>query len=396
MSSSSRLTALDGLRGVAALVVVLYHLSLVARPVLDGDEPAIGWTVATETPLKLAFAGTEAVLVFFALSGLVVALPALRSRERDGFSWAGFFASRLVRLYVPVWGSLVFATALIFLIPRTPSGVSQGEWITRANATDVTWASFFAEASLTPASYNIVNVLWSLRWELAFALLLPVFIAVALAVRKHVWIAAVGAMLATIAGRLVQNEALVYLPVFLLGTLVAVRLDDVREWAAAKPRRGLWVAVGTVSGLLLVASWIGRPLVGPGTPAASTLWGLAGVGAIGVILLALGSTGARRVLDTRPAQWLGRVSFSLYLVHVPIIATLTFVLGEERWWLVALITVPLSLVTAAVFFRIVERPAHLLARRTGTVVGATAHRIMAPRPSAPVSDRTEEIAVGAR
>jgi peptidoglycan/LPS O-acetylase OafA/YrhL len=62
------------------------------------------------------------------------------------------------------------------------------------------------------------------------------------------------------------------------------------------------------------------------------------------------------------------VSFSLYLIHVPILATLSFLLGDEKWWLVALLTIPLALLAAWAFHRGIERPSHRLARRISEVV----------------------------
>lgn len=56
------------------------------------------------TPVHLVWAGTEAVLVFFVLSGFVLAGPLPQRARRD--RWATWYASRLVRLYLPVWASL--------------------------------------------------------------------------------------------------------------------------------------------------------------------------------------------------------------------------------------------------------------------------------------------------
>ncbi|HEV7949025.1 MAG TPA: acyltransferase family protein, partial [Glaciihabitans sp.] len=67
---ATRLNSLDGLRGIAALVVVFYHLSLVARPFLDTGHTGDVWWWLTETPLKVFTLGTESVLVFFVLSGV--------------------------------------------------------------------------------------------------------------------------------------------------------------------------------------------------------------------------------------------------------------------------------------------------------------------------------------
>jgi peptidoglycan/LPS O-acetylase OafA/YrhL len=369
-----RLPALDGVRGLAAVVVVLYHVSLIAQPFASGGTAERVWDGVTESPLKLFFAGTEAVLVFFVLSGLVVVLPLLRG----SVSWPAFFASRLVRLYVPVWGALAFAAALIALVPRPASAVSPGEWISEANASTVTLASLLREASLTPVSYDIVNTLWSLRWEVIFTASLPLAVGLAVLLRRHTAaLVSVGAavVVATVLGRVAGVDALVYLPVFLLGTLVAVRLADIIAWAGRRPRPLCWALVGWSSALVLVASWIGRPIAPAGGRTSDVLWGLAALGALGIVIVAVCSPGAGRVLRARVPQWLGTVSFSLYLVHVPVIVTVAYVVGDRSWWLVGLVGVPLSVLAAWAFHAAVERPSHRLARRTGRLVDAVISRV---------------------
>ncbi|MGG7509333.1 acyltransferase family protein [Plantibacter sp. YIM 135249] len=373
--ATGRLHALDGMRGVAALVVVFYHVSLLARPFAGSGFSGTAWTVATESPLKLAFAGTEAVQVFFVLSGLVVALPVLKG----GVSWVGFLVSRFARLYLPVWGALVFATLLIGIFHRDPSAVTPDAWIINANATSVTPLAFLREATLTPASYNIVNTLWSLRWELIFSALLPLGVAIVVAIRRHAWIAAGAFIALMVIGRVVGNDALVYLPAFLLGSLMAVRLDDIRAWSV-RPRPWLWSVVAIGSAGLLVASWIARPLVDSGSPAGKALWGLSGAGAAGLILLAIGCATAARVLEWSVPRWLGKISFSLYLVHAPLLATLAFALGDERWWLVGVIGIPLSIIVAAGFYQIVERPSHRIARWLGARATKQLDAVRQPKP----------------
>lgn len=355
--SSPRITSLDGLRGLAALGVVLYHLSLLAHPALSAST----WAWMTQSPLKVLFPGTEAVLVFFVLSGLVVALPALR----PGFSWRRYYPARLLRLYVPVLGALVFATILILVLPRDPSTMPEGSWMRDAQASEVTPAAFLAEASLLPESYDIDNVLWSLRWELFFSLLLPLFVWFALRCRRASIPLAVLAMLATVAGRLLEIDALVYFPVFLLGTIIAINVDAIRAFAERRDSHWLWPGVAVLSIALLLASWFARPLVAGGIEIADLLWGLAGIGAFGVVVVTIAWRRARTVLERPSAQWLGRISFSLYLVHAPILGTLGYLFGMERWWLTCVIGLPLSIVVGAVFHRWVERPSHDWARRAG-------------------------------
>jgi peptidoglycan/LPS O-acetylase OafA/YrhL len=376
-----RLTALDGLRGVAALIVMLHHMYLVAVPSLrsvGGSAPGSLYWWVSGTPLKLLTAGSEAVLVFFVLSGLVVALPALRNSR---FSWSGFLASRIARIYLPVWASLAIGTALIWLVPRDPLAVTPGSWVASSNATSTTAATLLNQMSLTTASYDINNVLWSLRWELAFSVLLPLFAVVAVLVRRR-WLLAVSVTFAlSLLGLLTNIDALRYLPVFFIGTLMAVRLDSIQEWTRRRLRRpharrwGIALVVGSLG--LLIAHWCAEPLAAPGTLPGRVLTQLAMLGAAGLVLAAIGVPFLRRALDSRPSQWLGRVSFSLYLIHVPILATLAFLLGDDNWWLVALLTIPLALLTAWGFHHAVERPFHRVARRTAQVTATGSAKITA-------------------
>ncbi|SDL33354.1 acyltransferase family protein [Microbacterium azadirachtae] len=371
--NGNRIGSLDGLRGLAAGIVLIHHASLIAEPWLD---PA-GWAVLTQSPLKLLIAGSEAVMVFFVLSGLVVALPALR----PGFSWARYFPARLFRLYVPVIAALGAAALLVKVIPRDASTMPDDSWMQDAQATSVSAGDVLSQMTLLRADYPIDNVLWSLRWELFFSLLLPLYVWVALRVRRFAVPVGVLTVVLMFAGRASGNSALAYLPVFLLGTLIAVRFDDLRGLAAGpRARRALpWVAA--LAGTMLIASWLARPLTA-GTIAADVLWALAGAGAALLVILAVIWPRAERALGTRPMQWLGRISFSLYLVHAPILATLCYLLGAERWWLACLIGVPLSLVAAAAFHALVERQSQVLARRAGAIGEALAERASVRRVGA--------------
>ena len=358
--TSARITGLDGLRGFASLAVVLYHVSLIAKPELSETT----WAWLTQSPLKIMFPGTESVLVFFALSGLVVALPALRS----DFAWTRYYPSRLLRLYLPVFGALIFAAVLIVAIPRDPASMPVGSWLRDAQATAITPLSLLTEASLLPESYDIDNVLWSLRWELFFSLLLPLFVWVAIRFRRAGPYLAALAVACTVAGRMLHNDALVYFPVFLLGTIIAIHLDSIRGFAERTHARMLWPALALLAGVLLIASWLSRPFVESGSELGDVLWGLAGVGATLIVLLVIVWPALRRGCERPSALWLGRISFSLYLVHAPILGTLGYLLGREHWWVTCLIGVPISLGVAAVFYRWVERPSHRLARRAGGYV----------------------------
>src|SRR5262245_36856658 len=112
MASSQRFASLDGLRGVAALVVVVHH-SLLVSPMLaaayyGGDITGALHRIAVYSPLHLLWGGKEAVVVFFVLSGFVLVM-AMRSRS---FDWASYFPSRLLRLYLPVAGAVALGALI--------------------------------------------------------------------------------------------------------------------------------------------------------------------------------------------------------------------------------------------------------------------------------------------
>lgn len=369
--------ALDGVRGVAAVVVLLYHLTLMARPRLE-QTPGL-WEWITQSPLRPLTAGSEAVLVFFVLSGLVVSIPALSA----SFDWLRYYPGRLIRLYLPVIGAVLFAVALIVFVPRIPGAITPDSWLADRVASSVSLGQILEESSLLPQTYTIVNVLWSLRWEVMFSVLLPVFIALGLAVRRHRALAAIVSVALMVTGRLLEVDALVYLPTFFLGTLIAVSLPDVRAWAARVNQRGgalIWGSLAAASVLVLVASWLARDIAPAGSSASAVLWGLAGAGAAGLILVAIGSPLAERMLSARLPLWLGRISFSLYLVHVPVLASVAYLLGDDMWWLVALIAFPASFAIAWLFHVAVETPAHRLARRVGNRVASRRDPVPQPTP----------------
>ncbi|MBW4042233.1 MAG: acyltransferase [Acidobacteria bacterium] len=357
-----RVHALDGLRGVAAFLVVLHHVLLIAQPVSQPPgEPAFGsgWWWLERTPLKLLTAGHEAVIVFFVLSGVVVVLPALRHVD---FSWPGLVVSRVVRLLLPAWAAIVFATALLLAVPRVPSQVTGGSWLAGQVQSTWGWQQLVVEFSLMGGSVHYDNVLWTLKWEFLFSLLLPGFLVVAVLVRRWWLPAGLLAVGLSVAGAVGHIDTLQYLPIFFLGTLIAVRLQAIEGWSESRRARRLLAMILPISALVLICQFLLTPLVPAGSDGSHALVGLEALGGAGIVVVAGAATRFRRFLESRVPQFLGRISFSLYLVHLPVLATLTWLLGDWNWPVAALIGVPLATLTGWGFFRLVEKPLHKLAR----------------------------------
>ena len=367
-----RYPALDGLRGVAALVVLLHHVAFVvpafATTYFTQELPPTGsllWWFSY-TPLKLLTAGPEAVVVFFLLSGFVLALEPL---NRSGFDWVAYYPRRIARLYVPIVASVVLAVALLLLVPRDPSAVT-GAWSAVLADPRVSIGTVARESTVLFGAEFLINPpLWSLVWEVWFSLLLPLFVAVVVLVRRAWWAAALVGFGMSLVGMRLHLPALGYLPMFLIGVALASGAGDLRAVAARIQgwRFGTmaWAALTALGALLLVFTWMVRGTAAIDVVAAATVSGFTVVGATLLVVCCAFSPAAGRVLTTRPATWLGRISYSLYLVHVPVLLAITFAIGDAQWWWIVVAAIPASLLVAWGFARVVEMPAHRFARWLG-------------------------------
>jgi peptidoglycan/LPS O-acetylase OafA/YrhL len=370
-----RLRSLDGLRGIAAAIVVLHHSALlnpgVSAVYLTGAAPASGTFAAIiiRTPLQLLFSGQEAVLVFFVLSGLVVAIPAL---DTVGFPWIAYYPRRVVRLLLPVVASVLLAAILIRFTQRDPSTAVSG-WAAEGTFAQLDWRELLRNFDVLGGSNLLNNPLWSLRYELLFSVLLPLYIVIAVVARRRWWIAVVATVPAILLGGLIGDGVWVYLPVFLLGTLAAVRREDLARFVDRVPHRARnVVGAGSLAvGLLLLdARWIGAA-VRPGSATGQTIGGVASVyGATLLVVLAMVWSPLVRALEVRFVAWLGRISFSLYLVHVPILVATSSVMRGLPWYWSPVVGIPISIAVAVVFARFVEGPSHRLSQRIGRAIDA--------------------------
>jgi peptidoglycan/LPS O-acetylase OafA/YrhL len=206
-----------------------------------------------------------------------------------------------------------------------------------------------------------------------FSLLLPVYVALA-RVARRASLVKVLVMLDLIAiGVRSGHTWLIYLPVFGIGSAMAGDLDRIarlRDWLHDR------IAVTVVlllAGLALLDTNGLRLLHGPvPIQSAGTSVGTA-AGAGLLVLLVLVARPVRAVCESRVAQWLGRQSFSLYLVHEPIVVSVVLLLGPGTSIFVALaISVPLSLAAAWLFQVLLESRAHDLSRRVGQAITAAA------------------------
>ena len=343
--------ALDSLRGLAAVVVVLHHCAM-TKPGLHE------WLDGTYV-LRPFIAGPSAVYVFFVLSGLVLYLT---FEGKDGFYYPSYLAKRITRIWLPLVAA-VLLSAMLYIGIRPQPIASLSLWFN-----DRSWSEFPSAKlilghllPLNPWRYQTLdNVIWSLVHELRISIIFPF---IALTVRYDTRVALGGSLAIVLAsfyaldhnmpGVIVQMASTMrYVLLFAVGAAIARHRDRVQQsWATPLGRYFVYVAVGV--GLTLVSLQDDTLLTDL----------LISSGAILLVGVAL-SCDLDTILHKPILIWIGKVSYSLYLLHVLVLLTIVHLCYGRLPTIILLITVPLlSLIVAGISFRFIERPSMEMGRR---------------------------------
>lgn len=353
MPSPSFRPDLEGLRGIAVALVVLFHAHLLG---------AVG-----------GFIGVDA---FYVLSGFLITGLLLRELAAKGRLDLVAFYGRRARRILPAAtvAIVVILVAAAFIVApldltaiaadATASGLFVGNVLFAFRATD-----YFASSTPSPFLHY-----WSLGVEEQFYLVWPLLLLLAFRARRL---------------------SLVVLAVCVLSFALSIVLTSVQApWAFyGLPTRAWQLALGALLALhgpalsrlpsppIAIGGWLGIALLGVAAAVLDPTTGYPGFAALlpttAVALVILGGArpgGPGRLLGVAPLRLLGRISFSLYLYHWPVLVLAPVVLGELspdlRWALVGL-----SIAAAAVSWKLVEEPfrrARLLRPRRSFVFASSA------------------------
>jgi peptidoglycan/LPS O-acetylase OafA/YrhL len=335
VGTADRLLGLDGIRGLAVVAVVLFHL----------------WP-------RIAPAGFIGVSVFFTLSGFVITRGLLAENERTGsISLRSFWGRRVRRLW-PAATTTLAAVVLVWFVTG---------WGTRAIGRDIV-SSFLQVANwrylVSNDAYGSgetpVSHFWSLAIEEQLYVVVPV---VVWALRRRLDVLAAvlsllvaGSVLATASAN--GDANVVYYSTFtrsaelLAGALLAVASMHLPVVAPSRSRQLVAGVAGTAA--LAVLGW--SILAASLSTAFLYEGGLTLVAVPSVVALAgaIWSPGLVRVLSVRPLRWLGAVSYGIYLIHWPLhvaFANTGFPRVLQPW-----IVLGLTLLLAPLSFRFIEEP----------------------------------------
>jgi peptidoglycan/LPS O-acetylase OafA/YrhL len=344
-----RVAGLDGLRGLAAVYVLMFHcwlLTFAGFPANRG--PA--WT-------GVFMYGRLAVVFFLALSGFSLALSPAVKGWRLG-SVATFARRRVWRILPPYWAALLFS---LWVGHHVVAASHHGPPTARAT---VIYASMLQDVFWAPTPNG---AFWSIAVEAELYLVFPLLIFL----RRR--IGALGVLAFAVVPLVVYgllapnanpvegpNHLVAYLaPVFVAG-VVAAGVVTASERIRRIPWH--WPAVATAAPVVAVIV-----LRGSVWTVHHYFWIDLAVTPAMVFLIMSVATGRavslRRLLDTRPLRSLGSFSYSLYLVHLPIVMIISRKLvrpyagrGVGAFWLTLGLGLVLSITFAWGFARLFELP----------------------------------------
>ncbi|WP_336712303.1 acyltransferase family protein [Arthrobacter sp. USHLN218] len=351
------LPEIQALRALAVLMVVAYHL-----------EPR--W-------LPGGFVGVD---VFFVISGFLITGHMLREVERTGtLSLRNFWAARVRRILPAALLTIgVVLAATLLLAPMTQwaqvgtqalaSTFYLQNWVLAADSVD-----YLAAADSATALQHF----WSLAVEEQFYLFWPLLVLLAVAVirkRRSTFTSAARhsgpspARLAVVLFAWVTAASLAFALWFTdTGNPAAYFITPTRIWelglggllAAALSYTERWQQLRSLLALAGLATIAAAAFLLDGAdpfPGAAALLPVLGTMAV----IAAGRTSGRlslhRLVDLKPVQWTGNISYSLYLWHWPLIVFYKTLAGKEPGPAPSLLLLAASFALAALSFYWVETP----------------------------------------
>jgi peptidoglycan/LPS O-acetylase OafA/YrhL len=295
------------------------------------------------------FNGRAAVSLFFVLSGFVISLGIDTSRNLDAGTYVAFLTRRFFRLLPPLWAAIVFS----FIIQ-----VHRGATYDLPSVLNFL---FLADLSINPVE-------WSLVLEIAVCMIYPLLL---FALRRlsvsaqALVLVAVAAMQLRDPIQLHYGETVAPLPLycFCLGIVVPTLGRMIIEGPLARISAPLaasaLVAIGLSAPIAAFAEFYPTPLA----QRVSVIWNILTVPTAAFYLISWLVYADRpiSILKNSAALFLGKTSYSIYILHGPIMAATweivtSFSSPRERLFVGLLVVIPPTLILSYINYHYVERP----------------------------------------
>lgn len=317
-----RYIELDSLRGLAALAVFFSHV--VNMSVM----PDWFYRYFDKSIFHLLWDGTAAVMFFFVLSGFVLSLPYIGETGRQP-DYLPFIIKRIFRIYPAYLLALVISVLLkIYLFtPEGLAGFSQfGNQFWQWRTEELSMSVILKHAAMIGPKFEmgqIDPIIWSLVVEMKVSVLLPVIL-LFFKELKSAWTQLALVFATAVAYRLadldmieriplLNDDTLFYIPMFMAGILLAKYRHCLSDFV--KRQSQTVNAAAFIFGLLLYS---GRFSLAFLLFSYNTYFYITALGACIIVVYAVALPERFTLLVSRPARFLGDISYSFYLLHFPI------------------------------------------------------------------------------
>lgn len=328
----------DGVRACAALAVMAIHAQMPGA--------ALGWS---------------GVNCFFVLSGFLITGILLQSKGNADY-FSGFYLRRALRIF-PAYYLLICALLVIGLVTARPTSDAFYYFVYVQN---------FAQAIIGEqliAFPQSATHTWTLAVEEQFYLLWPLAVAVLspAALRRLIVSLICLGPLARIAVGLISSDwvAPYYLTPCEVDALAWGALAATWDWQRNRrtiERSARYCLAGAATVLAAAACYLGYDRLGSGalqnagSIPGSLFFSLLGISYLALLIVAQSGGTLTRLLEWSPLRYLGRISYGLYLYHLPLFWTVNHVFLNWPFWSSVAIKFGGTTLLAAISYRFLERP----------------------------------------
>lgn len=332
---ASRLSYLDASRGLAALAVLLAHFHPTILPALNNS-----WIL--KTPFRIIADGEAAVLYFFILSGFVLTVSLKQVSNLTFWVYLRFIVKRIFRIFPAFLATLVLTVVLLNVIQSRPESWLDRFWIHSPDLLSAIKESLLIIRLPNDPPQRLIPQDWTLSIELAISLFLPLM---AWAISKNKYFT-----------MLVIYFAIQFLALddfvfdFAMGVFLASNAEQLKsKWLGLKYKSPVIIA----SLIIICADYLIPMFMNYSDVLLihHKSWGLA------VLLWALiSSQKVQRFLSNLPMVFLGRISYSFYLLHLILLLYMTDLFPNEGALIFFCKYLAITILTSTFFYYLIERP----------------------------------------
>ncbi|HHT7168325.1 TPA: acyltransferase family protein [Bacillus cereus] len=386
---SRRYEELDSLRGLAALIVVIHHclLTFIVFFAAYNHESINSLIVRflSNSPLHIMWAGSESVILFFILSGFVLSLPFLNNKTT---TYQNYLVKRFCRIYLPYIITMFLSVSLFNLIKVDNPIPHLSDWFNGMWSSPLTFKTALSHLLMLGFdTHNINTVTWSLVHEMRISIFFPLVI---IPILKFDWKKSLMIGLLTtyslwfifiMASLVIKVEdvsfllksigdTFYYCSFFVIGAIFAKYKDSIKVFYNRQSSISKVIIV-ILAVLMYSIEWI--------VPELGALKNSGGIYyislrtfinlcvAIAILILfmfALNAVKLQNTLKNAKLVYLGKISYSLYLIH-PIVLLSSIYLLKEFFPITAIvISVPfISIGLASIMYKFIEEPSISLGKK---------------------------------